>query len=179
MMVAMALVTGLTAVAAVTDLRWHKIYNWLTYPGMLVALLVAFGPPRWNVSSGWEDCLQGWAVCGGLMVTAFLLFPSMGGGDVKLIAMQGAYLGVERGVLAMLWTFVFAAVAALAIVVWRVGAWRLLREGFGQLVWLVKTGRPRPLAPSERAVLQPALPLAAAALPAVLVVCFDLERWLW
>jgi hypothetical protein len=55
----------------------------------------------------------------------------------------------------------------------------LLREGFGQLVWLVKTGRPRPLAPSERAVLQPALPLAAAALPAVLVVCFDLERWLW
>jgi Flp pilus assembly protein protease CpaA len=113
------------------------------------------------------------------MVTAFLLFPSMGGGDVKLIAMQGAYLGVERGVLAMLWTFVFAAVAALAIVVWRVGAWRLLREGFGQLVWLVKTGRPRPLAPSERAVLQPALPLAAAALPAVLVVCFDLERWLW
>lgn len=178
-MVAIVLVTGLTAVAAVTDLRWHKIHNWLTYPGMLLALLVALGPAEWNVHSGWEEALRGWALCGGLMLAAFLIFPSMGGGDVKLIAMQGAFLGVERGVLVMLWTFLLAAVVALAIVVWRMGAGRLLRELVRQLRWFLTTGRLQSLSVADRHLLQPALPLAAAALPAVVLVCFDLDRWLW
>ena len=37
-MLVTALVLGLTLVAAATDIRWHKIYNWNTYPGMIAGL---------------------------------------------------------------------------------------------------------------------------------------------
>ena len=33
-----ALVVVLVAVATFTDLKWRKIFNWLTYPGMLAGL---------------------------------------------------------------------------------------------------------------------------------------------
>ena len=38
----------------------------------------------------------------------------VGGGDVKLIAMLGAFLGPEQGITAMLWTFVWARAPACA-----------------------------------------------------------------
>src|SRR5438270_468124 len=75
--------------------------------------------------SGLEDSLKGFAVCGGLMLVCFVFF-GIGGGDVKLIAMMGAFLGFYRGVEALLWTFVLGAAAGLAILIWRVGLWRLI-----------------------------------------------------
>ena len=37
-MVCTCLLLGFLLAATVTDLRWGKIYNWTTYPGILVAL---------------------------------------------------------------------------------------------------------------------------------------------
>ena len=36
----------LTAVATVTDVRRQKIYNWTTYPGILLGLLLLLGCAR-------------------------------------------------------------------------------------------------------------------------------------
>ena len=52
--------TGILAVALVTDLQSRKIYNWLTFPAMIAGLVlsVAFGGPSsvsdvtMSVSSG-------------------------------------------------------------------------------------------------------------------------------
>ena len=35
-----ALVVAFSLVAAWTDFRWHKIYNWTTYTGTLMALAI-------------------------------------------------------------------------------------------------------------------------------------------
>ena len=39
-MVATYLLLGLVLIAAITDLRQHKIYNWTTYPGIVAALAI-------------------------------------------------------------------------------------------------------------------------------------------
>ena len=55
------------------------------------------------------------------MIVCFVVFPGIGGGDVKLMAMIGALLGWEKGLEALLWTFVLGACFSLIILVWRVG----------------------------------------------------------
>lgn len=112
---------GLLLVSTFTDIRHRKIYNWTTYPGMIVALLIS-GIATWmraDVINGpqtqadtlgiltWPDSLFGLLACGAMMIVCYVFFPGgVGGGDVKLIAMIGAYLGVMSGLEAMLWTFV-------------------------------------------------------------------------
>ena len=78
MFLSTVLLLALTAIAAVTDLLYHKIYNWTTYPGIIAALVV-----NW-LQNGWEsgfaghpgllDSLKGLAICGGLMLVSFVLF---------------------------------------------------------------------------------------------------------
>lgn len=175
-MLSTVLVIGFTLVAAWTDLVWHKIYNTVTYPGIAVALVVNGLEHGWSEPAGLEDSLKGLLVCGGLMLVAFVLF-NVGGGDVKLLAMQGAFLGVERGLEAVLWTFVIGGAAALTIVFWKAGALRCLAGFARHVFWSLRLGRFQPLAETERRLLEPPLYLAAAAVPAVLIVCFDLDRY--
>ena len=120
-MLATILLLGLVLAATVTDLCRHKIYNWTTYAGIVAALgLSAAGSlcsaagwlsedqyRRLGHAFGWigwiplSDSLLGLAACGLVMLSCFVLF-KVGGGDVKLIAMLGAFLGLEQGVTAML-----------------------------------------------------------------------------
>lgn len=185
-MLATVLLLGLLAVAAGTDIWRHKIYNWTTYPGMLTALgvnalgalAVAAGTaePRTLQTWGWigfSSSALGLLICGGVLIVCFLLF-RVGGGDVKLIAMLGAFLGPERGVEAMLWTFVLGGCMAVIVLVWRVGFWRLLARTFRQVLWTLRLGRWSPLTPEERAQLQPPLFLAPSALIAAVIVQFSL-----
>lgn len=189
-MLATALLVGLVVVASVTDVRRHKIYNWTTYPGILAAVgLNGLGDALW--AAGWVSpgelralgwiglgpSLMGFLVCGFLLLACFV-FLSVRGGDVKLIAMMGAFLGVERGVEALLWTFVLGGCAGLLVLVWRVGAWRLAVRGLRQVFWSIRQGRWAPLSAEERAQLQSPLFLAPSACLAVLVVQFSLADYL-
>lgn len=185
-MLATVLLISLVLVASVTDVRRHKIFNWTTYPGILLAVglngmgeaLVAAG---WATSAelrtwGWiglGPSLLGFLVCGFVLLACFVFF-SVRGGDVKLMAMLGAFLGVERGVEALLWTFVAGGCAGLLVLVWRVGAWRLIARGLRQLYWSVRLGRWVPLAENERTQLKTPLFLAPSALLAVVMVQFSL-----
>ena len=169
----------LTATAAVTDLVYHKIYNWTTYPGIVAALIANFFENGWNDGyPGLEDSLKGFALCGGLMLVSFVLFGGIGGGDVKLMAMLGAFLGFEKGLDAFLWTFVLGAAAAIVVLIWRVGLFRLIAGSVRHVLWSLKLVSWLPLSESERKQLQPPLYLALSAAIAVVIVSFDLVRFL-
>lgn len=130
---------GFVAVAllltcSATDLRWHKIPNWATYPAFLWALLLnglallTAGPPAENgeASAGWLGAvglgrsLAGAAVCFTIM---FFIYRLAGGGagDVKLATALGALMGVEDGVSILICTYLLAAVAMLSWAIWTVG----------------------------------------------------------
>ena len=167
-MLATVLLLGSILVAAVTDLARHKIYNWTVYPGILTALgLSAVG---WGLVELGESVV-GFLVCGLVMLFCYVTL-KIGGGDVKLIAMLGAFLGVENGIKAMLWTFVLGGCVGLIVLIWRVGPVRLIGSGLRHALYTIRLRHPSGLTEQERALLQPPLFLAPCALAAVLIVRF-------
>ncbi len=97
-------------VAAVTDIRERKVYNWLTYP------LCVGGLVYHAIFSGWGGLAA--SVAGLLFGFFIILIPcfmgGVGAGDVKLMAAIGAWLRVPD----VIWVFIFAG---LGIGVWSVG----------------------------------------------------------
>ena len=179
----------LLLIATVTDVRWRLIYNGTTYPGILAAvtcngLATLTGlEPESSVAAGWglvgfSDSLAGLAGCGLLMVTCYVFFPGgVGGGDVKLLAMMGAFLGLTRGLEALLWTFVLGGALAVIVLVWQFGAWKLLLRTIQVLVFTLRFRTLGPLSDQERQRLKTDLHLTPSALAAVLVVQFQVFRW--
>ena len=186
-MLSTVMLLGLTLVAAVTDVLRKKIYNWNTYSGILAGLaltrwaawLRADGTAEARLAelarrTAAADSAGGLLMCGGLMIVCFSVFPGIGGGDVKLMAMLGALLGTEKGLEALLWSFVFGACFSLIVLVWRVGpvtaVSRLVRLAASKLrlPWFV------PLGDEERSALKPPIFLAPSALVAVIIVRFGL-----
>ena len=149
-MVALAVLLALLLIATVTDVTRHKIYNWTTYPGIAAGCaLNLFETGR----SGLQESLAGFLVCGLVMLFCFVLF-DMGGGDVKLIAMIGSFLGVRQGVEAMLWTFVLGGVAGLALVIWRIGFWHIVTKTIEHLKLVLRAKSWVPLTREERQPLR-------------------------
>jgi len=127
----------------------------------------------WLGCIGLWDSLLGFLICGAVLLACFVLF-RVGGGDVKLIAMLGAFLGVDGGLRAMLWTFVLGGCMGLIVLVWRVGPLRLAGAAARYLLWVIRLGRLSPLTPEQRVQLQPPLFLAPSALAAAVIVRFGL-----
>ena len=169
-MAAVVLLVVVQVVVTATDLTRHFIPNAIVYPGILAGLLLnsLYGP-------GLGFALNGFLLCAGLMLLCRLLFP-IGGGDVKLVAMMGACLGVDRGVECMLWTFIIGGVMAVAILIWKFGFVNLVRGVFGHL-WLVVRSRSWvPLTAKEREPLTSPLYLAPSGLAALCLVLAD-HHW--
>lgn len=160
----------LLVVATITDVQRQMIYNWNTYPG----ILLGFGL-RWAEGGmpGLEDSVKGFAICGLLMLFCFVLF-GLGGGDLKLIAMIGAFLGFERGVEALLWTLVLGGILGAAMVVWQIGFVTILVQVGQQLKRMWQAGGWVPVDPEARRPLKQTLFLAPAGLLAVLIVTKDI-----
>jgi len=160
----------LLLVATITDIQRQMIYNWNTYPGILLGFAL-----RWadGGMSSLEDSIKGFVVCGVLMLVCFVLF-GLGGGDLKLIAMIGAFLGFERGVEALLWTLVLGGILGAAMVVWQIGFVTILTQVGQQLkrMWLARGWVP--VDPEARKPLKQTLFLAPAGLLAVLIVTKDI-----
>ncbi len=165
-MASTGILLGLLLIATVTDVTRHKIYNWTTYPGMLLGLGV--GALTGGVA-GFTESLSGLLVCGFVMLVCLVLF-QVGGGDVKLMAMMGSLLGWQAGIEAMLWTFIIGALMAVAYLVWQIGAVHIFRKSVEHIGLVLKARRWVPLTTSERAPLRQGLFLAPAGLLAVCIV---------
>lgn len=127
--------------AAATDLALRKIPNVLVAAGLLLALVLrCLAEPEWSVAL---DCAGG-AVAGLLVFLPLYLLRGMAAGDVKLMAMVGAFLGPAAalvaamlaalcgGVLAMLWLSCGQAAERE-----RSGMPYGLAIAFGTMAWLV------------------------------------------
>jgi prepilin peptidase CpaA len=128
--------------AAVCDVRTGLIYNWITYPAIVVGLaghtLVGgwwFAPAPGAAPMGLLDALAGLFV--GLCP---LLLPwlagGIGGGDAKIMGAVGALAGWRFALTAMFYGFGVALLMAIGILLHR----RLLRDTLGRIgrfLWLV------------------------------------------
>jgi prepilin peptidase CpaA len=104
--------------ASVIDIRSHRIPNWLTYPAVL------FGIGFHTLLRGFDGLfLSGTGMLLGFgFLIVFYLVGGMGAGDVKLMAVVGAFLG-PKGVFA---AFIFTALVG----------------GIYAIVLLIRGGRP-------------------------------------
>ena len=106
----------LLAIACFTDVKWQMIYNWNTYPGLALGFLLR----GWSDgAAGLEDATRGFVICGGLMLVCFVLF-GLGGGDLKLIAMQAGFFGRDFALRFAPTVFICALIASI------VTGWALL-----------------------------------------------------
>lgn len=113
-----------TAIAAVTDFRWHRIPNRLTVPVFLLGLLyqAAFngwsGPPNAGVAeAGLASALLGFAIGFGPLLVLWLIGGG-GGGDVKLMGALSVWLGFKLTLWVLIVSTVFVLAGTLAVMVW-------------------------------------------------------------
>ena len=96
------------------DLEHQIVPNALSYPGLILGLLLAIPQERF------VDALFAAAGAG----TFFLLIAivsggGMGGGDIKLAAMMGAFLGWPRIAVGLLFAFTLGAAAGLLLIAFK------------------------------------------------------------
>jgi prepilin peptidase CpaA len=106
---------GTVLLAAATDLAWRRIPNVLTGVGLLTALVlhVLNGGGRFPLA--W----LGGALTGFALFLPLYMLRGMAAGDVKLMAVVGAFTGPALALQACLATFLVGALMALAIVLYR------------------------------------------------------------
>jgi prepilin peptidase CpaA len=164
--VAAALVLGIAA--SVMDVRTRRVPNVLTLGGTAAALgfhLVTQGPSMlaWG-ALGW---LLGFAV-----FVPFYLLRGMGAGDVKLLAMLGAWLGPALVLRTALYGALAGGVLAIAVALAHGYLVQALRN-VGYALWFWRTAGPRPV---------PALTLADATgprLPYAVPIVTGMAAALW
>ena len=99
--------------AAVYDVRYRKIPNWLSMTGIVLGFAINFaiGPPE----AGVMFALKGFAWGFGVYLALYVL-RAMGAGDVKLMGAVGALVGAERWFGIFLVTAIVGGLMALLLV---------------------------------------------------------------
>jgi leader peptidase (prepilin peptidase)/N-methyltransferase len=109
--VAATLLAALIAITAI-DLRHQIIPDAITLPGIIAGFVSSLAAAR----VGWLDSLIGIAVGGGIFLVIIVASGGgMGGGDMKLGAMLGAFLGWKLGLLALLLGVLSGGIVAVCL----------------------------------------------------------------
>jgi prepilin peptidase CpaA len=123
------LIVGLTVTAALIDFRSQRIPNWLTvtilFSGFVVNLVrVAWyagqqpEPNFWGgLLAGFLFSLIGFLLCFGIFFLMWMA-GTCGGGDMKLFAAIGAWLGYERSIIVLIGTIILVAVWTALQILW-------------------------------------------------------------
>ncbi len=103
---------GVLALCALMDIQRKAIPDWLTLPGLAWVLVAG----AFLGLSRSTDALLGALACGGILfIFALLARGSIGGGDVKLMAVIGASLGWQWGFTVLILSQVAAAIVAVCL----------------------------------------------------------------
>ncbi len=109
-----SIVTFTLLVSAYTDLRYRKVFNWLTFPAMAIALLGSL------VIGGW---LGGVSAALGLLTAFAISFPlfalhALGAGDVKLLMVLGVCFGSVEIIQIFIDSILVGAVFGVGGLIW-------------------------------------------------------------
>jgi prepilin peptidase CpaA len=138
-----ALLVALVVVAAATDLRSRRIYNWLTAPAVVAGFAAH---PALKALAG-APFLDGLKFAGAGFGLALLIFVPLfalrafGGGDVKLMLAVGTLSGASNLFMIFLVDAILGGVAALIFALIRGRLWRTLRN-IGRILKSLVRGLP-------------------------------------
>jgi prepilin peptidase CpaA len=136
---------ALLAAAALYDYRTYRIPNLITGGGILFALVYnGVVPPEMH--AGWTWAPAGMLLGFGAMLPMYAM-RTMGAGDVKLMAMVGAFLGVSGTAYALLFCVITGGLAAIVFASKKRVMARMLANAGGvmrAMLWSsVANGNPR------------------------------------
>ncbi|WP_164744442.1 A24 family peptidase [Paenibacillus xylaniclasticus] len=110
----------LVILASITDIRSMRIPNPLTAASFAVGLIAGFAAS--GIQGGWSSLMG--AAAGTAPLLLLYMFKGVGGGDVKLFAALGAWLGVPMILELVLYSILCAgAIGLLLIVLSRLFVW--------------------------------------------------------
>lgn len=106
--------TALVIVAAFIDIEEGIIPDRLTYPGMVTGIILSF------FTIGIKSSLTGLFVYGSfLLATALISRGGMGGGDIKMAALIGAFLGLPGSLWALFLSSLLGGIWAAVLLITR------------------------------------------------------------
>jgi prepilin peptidase CpaA len=126
---------ALAIAAAVFDVREHRIPNWLTYPGIVLGLVLRGLLLRGGLFGlkGLGSAVAGLLLAGGVMLL-FYVVRAMGAGDVKLMAAVGSLVGPEHAVVVLLATAICGGVMGIVYAIYR-GRMGATIRNLGSVLW--------------------------------------------
>jgi prepilin peptidase CpaA len=140
---------ALLAVAAFFDARTYRIPNLLTGGGIVFALAYNTAmPPEWHADWTWAPA--GMLLGFGAMLPMYAI-RAMGAGDVKLMAMVGAFLGTRGTAYALLFCLITGGVAAIGFALHQQVLGRMLantRDVLRGMLWSTVAGASPRLQPA-------------------------------
>ncbi len=125
LLVSRLLFTAAMIVLFVVDLRHRLLPNVVTLPGIAVGLIGSVG-----LEPGWVDALLGAVAGGGLLLGIAKVYvcirgrEGLGMGDVKMLAMIGAFLGPPLTFLALAWASLLGAATGIGMIRFAGVGWR-------------------------------------------------------
>lgn len=100
---AYSLLTFSLIIVTFIDFEQQIIPDEITYPLIVIGLILSFFSPRIGII----DSILGILICGGLLYLIVIVSRGgMGGGDVKLAAAIGSFLGFKAGLASLVFAFI-------------------------------------------------------------------------
>ena len=106
----LVVLTIILTVAVITDIRFHKIPNWLTLPSMLFGICYMSITGSHGVAYSMAGLLLG--IC---IFMPFYIAAGMGAGDVKLMGVIGVFLGPSGVFVAFLATAIIGGIYSIIL----------------------------------------------------------------
>jgi prepilin peptidase CpaA len=140
------------------DVSRLRIPNWLTFPALAAALVLA---ALQGGSAGLTGALAGAGAALGCTFLPFLL-RWLGAGDVKACMVLGALWGAQNFIGVLPWMFVVGGALAIVLLVARGGLLEMLRRWFDSLRLTIVSGRVTYLPPAAGSAARAGIPFALA-----------------
>mgnify|MGYP003340812983 CR=1 FL=1 len=157
-------------ISLITDLQSRLIYNVVTYPTALLALLMRVG---WTLHEGWTfggPMTPEFAPATGIvgLLVGFVPFlmmgmmrdgEAMGMGDAKLMGAVGAVVGFPGVLWAMLFTSLVGGIQAILVLLWQGQLLQVLLQALKRMAQFLKL---REMTEEEEATESPKVPYGVA-----------------